>query len=722
MLEEDDFLDAAIYITPPGNGDVSDEDCGDEDEGACFHNLNHRQLTADTEVVMRDTHGETHRIGSFEDSASDQVALNTSTSANRARPEPPPATAAPVLAATVPTSTAVASTSASHAQQEPQAFPVSSAAAPPALVPPAPAPPTPAPTEHAQRVPAPAAPAPPALDPPAPAGHAQRAPRAPTPPAPPALAPPAPAGRAQRAPRAPAPPAPALPAPAPAGRAQRAPPLRRAQPALAQRAQPAQRNWQHQDIPRNGLPTQRPFPNIPAPAFLNHNLSPVEMFECFFDDDVIDLIVDQTNLYAHRDKGNHAFTTNRQDMKTFLGILLLSGYNSLPRRPMYWERSIDCRNAAVAEAMSRNRFDDHMRYLHLQDNNLDPTDKLTKVRNFLCQINEHCLLFFPTQRNLSIDESMIPYFGHHSSKQFIKSKPIRFGFKVWSLADPLGYVIQFDTYVGARGVQQPYGPLGLGGSVVKDLISELPQFPFHLTFDNYFTSLPLLADLAANGIGATGTIRKNRVENCPLRDPVRLGRDLRGSLDYTLDRRDNILVTEWNDNSVVMMATNCDPVAPLGNVRRWSRQQRQFINIQQPYINRVYNATMGGVDRADQNISKYRITMRTKKWWWPFFAYAVDLAVQNAWLLYRRTGDMMDLLTFRRKVAQTYLMRHGAAAAPVRPGQMLPFAPRVPDARQERPNRSLQHRLHTEEMCKVSQEHKENVHKVPSWPSSSLLQ
>ncbi len=30
----------------------------------------------------------------------------------------------------------------------------------------------------------------------------------------------------------------------------------------------------------------------------------------------------------------------------------------------------------------------------------------------------------------SVDEVMIPYFGSHSSKQFIYGKPIRYGYKV----------------------------------------------------------------------------------------------------------------------------------------------------------------------------------------------------------------------------------------------------------------------------------------------------
>ena len=62
---------------------------------------------------------------------------------------------------------------------------------------------------------------------------------------------------------------------------------------------------------------------------------------------------------------------------------------------------------------------------------------------------------------------------------------------MWVLATPLGYVVQFEPYQGARGRQIEYPGLGMGGSVVIDLISELQirdGCSYHLTFDNLFTS------------------------------------------------------------------------------------------------------------------------------------------------------------------------------------------------------------------------------------------
>jgi len=69
-----------------------------------------------------------------------------------------------------------------------------------------------------------------------------------------------------------------------------------------------------------------------------------------------------------------------------------------------------------------------------------------KVRPLMTMLNERFQLFWPVENELSIDESMVPYYGRHSTKQFIRGKPIRFGYKLWCLNTRLGYLIQFDPY------------------------------------------------------------------------------------------------------------------------------------------------------------------------------------------------------------------------------------------------------------------------------------
>ena len=145
--------------------------------------------------------------------------------------------------------------------------------------------------------------------------------------------------------------------------------------------------------------------------------SPTKIFNQFFDDEVIDYLVDMSKLYAHREKGRHSFNIDRSEMRLFIAVLLVSGYNELPRRKLYWENSSDVKNEAISEAMSRNRFEEILAMLHCCDNSqLDLNDKMSKVRPLYNLINLRCLKFYSDLSFICVDESMIPYCGRHSSK------------------------------------------------------------------------------------------------------------------------------------------------------------------------------------------------------------------------------------------------------------------------------------------------------------------
>ena len=71
---------------------------------------------------------------------------------------------------------------------------------------------------------------------------------------------------------------------------------------------------------------------LPVPI-IQQNVTPVGLFEHFFDDYVIASIVNLSNWYANTEKGKHEFKPNASDI-CFV-MLLLTGYNPLPRRKLY---------------------------------------------------------------------------------------------------------------------------------------------------------------------------------------------------------------------------------------------------------------------------------------------------------------------------------------------------------------------------------------------------
>ena len=84
----------------------------------------------------------------------------------------------------------------------------------------------------------------------------------------------------------------------------------------------------------------------------------------------------------------------------------------------------------------------------------------------------------------------------------------------------------------------------------------------------------------------------------------------------------------------------------------------------------------------DQNVEKYHTAIRSK-WWWPLFAYCVDVCVQQAWHLYRATGlatdEPLDLLAVRRSIARVYLARGPRHVTIGRPRGLASYANRVPE-------------------------------------------
>jgi len=441
-----------------------------------------------------------------------------------------------------------------------------------------------------------------------------------------------------------------------------------------------QRKWKKADLSVTWDPA-----NIPSRS-LSCSADPVNLFEIFFDDEVCSFLAQMTEEYAHNTHGCHDFSVDVADMRCFIAILLLSGYVDVPRWRMLWEVGSETYNPAVAQAMRRNRFDTIKHYLHCSDNSqLTPGDKFAKVRPLMSMLNERFLNVAQLEEHLCVDESMVPYYGRHGAKQFLKGKPIRFGYKFWCLCTRLGYVIQCEPYQGA-GYMTYDKDLGLGASVVLDIVSELPQgCGFKLFGDRFFSSLKLVDQLKKKGIGYTGTVMSNRVERCPLSSSKEMTKKPRGSYDYLLDTTTDTLVVVWNDSCPVHLVSNVYGVNPVQACTRWISTTKKKESISQPSVVHMYNKYMGGVDRMDQNVGNYRVGIRSKKWWWPVFVFCLDTSLHNAWQLYRTTtegkAEGFDYLQFRRKVVQAYFTKYGKGdTAKGRPRSSKPLESRVPNA------------------------------------------
>ena len=97
--------------------------------------------------------------------------------------------------------------------------------------------------------------------------------------------------------------------------------------------------------------------------------------------------------------------------------------------------------------MARNRFQILKSIIHFCDNSdckKNNEDRGFKVRPLMSKIQESFIKFGVFEECLAVDEMIVRYYGHNSLKQFIRSKPIRLGYKLWAICGASGYCYNFD--------------------------------------------------------------------------------------------------------------------------------------------------------------------------------------------------------------------------------------------------------------------------------------
>ena len=147
-----------------------------------------------------------------------------------------------------------------------------------------------------------------------------------------------------------------------------------------------------------------------------------EFFELLYSKELVEKIIYYSIEYA-KQKNNHEFSLSSNELKVFIGILLLSGYHKEPQEDMYLEVLPDADLPIIYNAMTQARFREIKRYLHLRDNSdLDRKDKFAKVRPYLIELQTNYIRFGIFASCLSLDEMMIKYYGMHSAKMFMRGK------------------------------------------------------------------------------------------------------------------------------------------------------------------------------------------------------------------------------------------------------------------------------------------------------------
>ena len=313
------------------------------------------------------------------------------------------------------------------------------------------------------------------------------------------------------------------------------------------------------------------------------------------------------------------------------------GIVKLPRLHHYWSTAT-LFHGLWARSMIPTfaRYKSVLAFLHVVDHrNEDPNDKIRKVRFLYDHFRERCKALFQPYQNIAIDERMVKSKARFSYKQFIKNKPVKFGFKIFALCDShLRYLYNFKLYTGSSRAGQV--DHGLAHNTVVELLTPLSGQGHKLFTDNFYTSPDLFIDLKENhNTVAAGTCQTNR-HGFPvaMKNAKQFKQQSdRGAMRFV--RTGSVLHLQWVDKRCVTVLSTMHSATSFIPVTRRVKvnHQLQELHVRKPRVIEDYNNGMGGVDQFDQDVAAYRVLRRTEKFWKTLFLDFIDVAVVNSFVL-----------------------------------------------------------------------------------------
>ena len=312
------------------------------------------------------------------------------------------------------------------------------------------------------------------------------------------------------------------------------------------------------------------------------------------------------------------------------------GMLRLPQIRDYWATDDIISTPWFPSIMSRDRFVEILRYLHLVDTSLqkkkgkDGYDVLFKIRPLIDHFSAIFPCYYEPAQQLSVDEMMVGTRCRISFLQYLLKKPTKFGIKVFVNSEAkTGYVLTFQIYTGKVSSSEESSSKGVGHRIVMELLQPYLGKGHWVFTDNFYSSPTLFLDLLKSNTYATGTAKSNRKDF-----PEALKSDAKMDVgSYQFATSGQLVAAWWHDRRDVYMLTTAHNTSVDTALKR-PKGSHQKQPLPCPTCVKDYNLFMGGVDLADQYLSYYSLTQRrTLKWWKKMFWRMMDISILNSWII-----------------------------------------------------------------------------------------
>lgn len=134
-------------------------------------------------------------------------------------------------------------------------------------------------------------------------------------------------------------------------------------------------------------------------------------------------------------------------MKKFFGLLIFIGMVKLPRIADYWSTNEIVGHSHPRTVMPRNRFELLLQmFLFSINDEANKADRLHRVRRLIDMLNNNYRTDYTTSEDLCINESLIPFRGRITFRQYNRQKRHKYGMKEFKLCTMPGYTYKVHVY------------------------------------------------------------------------------------------------------------------------------------------------------------------------------------------------------------------------------------------------------------------------------------
>ena len=350
------------------------------------------------------------------------------------------------------------------------------------------------------------------------------------------------------------------------------------------------------------------------------------------------------------------------EMTAFIGLNLLAGLHKSNHEPILslWSEK-EGRPVYIA-TMFRNRFTDILKYLRF-DNRATraerrATDKLAAFRDFWTLFQAQFQKYYIPGTDLCVDEQLVAFRGKYPFRQYIPSKPEKYGIKIWWCCDAeTSYPLKGKIYLG----KQPDQPreVGQGARVVKELVAPWYRSGRNVTADNFFSSIPLAEDLLENGLTYVSTIRSNKAEIPTVMKP-NSSREVYSSMFGFKDQVTLVSYVPKKNKAVKAPSTMHHDTVVEGEEYK-------------PEIIMHYNATKSGVDNLYHLCTLYPCRRKVNRWPVVLFGNCIDVGAVAAFVIWMakypewkssegKRRRRISLLELRQELVIPHIKRRAATS------------------------------------------------------------